>query len=677
MSFLDIAIPLAARGIPVVPLRPKTKIAFLDKWQDLATTNAAQIQTWATEYPDANCASVARAEEGGVWFFEIDKPEVVQRIESETNQKLPRTFRVRSRPGRGHYYFRQNAASIAMGNIAQGYVKGEDFSVRVDREYVVSPGSIHPNTGLPYEVITDADLTECPQWLIDWLQAQRQEKKSAPTDATALIISGSRNVTLTSIGGKLRGLGLDQQQIEDALLGINQKQCTPPLADEEVKVIAWSVSRYAVNNTPSVFIGGKPVGGVKTEMAAPPTEEETVQIPALKHPTFPHWAIEGTSLYEGLVKPVCDKNSRYPEFMFMPAFALLLNTIGVRVRVEYKSIIPSIFMVSIGAKGRVIKSSSVEDSIEYFRTAGLMEYATPHTKNADGKSLVWSAGSPEGFGMEMGRTGCARGILFYDELSKLAKKASIESSGMIPALLTLYESGAFQNVVKSKGESFSLPASTYCATLIACCTDKSFQNTWAGLAASTTGLEERFFFLYQPPTLKPVTPHIYVDTKDGAVETRKLIDKAVKQFTYKIDNQKPLADKGSAYGNRSEIRAEKFALGFAVDLGRDTIDDECIERGLALAEYDFLVKKYLHTYEADNPQAKLECSIRFCLMRNNGIMTMRELRRSCHAGRAGLHNWGRAIETLAAHGFISVTGAGTKMDAKWVKLLIVDDEEED
>ncbi len=180
MTFLDRAQATVAKGAPVIRLRPRTKIAMDSDWPSLATTDPETLQKWNTETPDANCAAVAQAREGGVWFFEIDDPSVPVRIETETGQKIPLTYRVRSRNGRGHYYWRQSAESIAMGNVAQNYVKNGDFSVRVDNEYVVAAGSIHPISNEPYQVVCTAAIIECPQWLIDWIKAQRTSSRRFP-----------------------------------------------------------------------------------------------------------------------------------------------------------------------------------------------------------------------------------------------------------------------------------------------------------------------------------------------------------------------------------------------------------------------------------------------------------------------------------------------------------------
>src|SRR5271170_3723326 len=97
--FKDISMPLVGRGVPVIPLRPKTKTAFIRQWESEATTDPLQIEQWDAEYQDANAACVAKAKQGGVWFLDIDKPGFAKEIETQTGQKLPKTFMVRTSPG--------------------------------------------------------------------------------------------------------------------------------------------------------------------------------------------------------------------------------------------------------------------------------------------------------------------------------------------------------------------------------------------------------------------------------------------------------------------------------------------------------------------------------------------------------------------------------------------------
>src|SRR5260221_378722 len=206
-AFETRALPLIERNVPVIPLKSRTKIAFITGWETKATVDPAQVKQWAQEYPDANVASVAKTEPGGIWIFEVDKENFHEQVEQQTGQRIPDTFIVRSSPGRGHFYFRQTTASIAMGNRQGKDADGKEaWSARVDNRYVVGPGSIHPNGGI-YEVLKDAAIVDAPQWLIDFCVAndvKTERVGHAELDKEDPIAQGARNQTITSILGKAR-----------------------------------------------------------------------------------------------------------------------------------------------------------------------------------------------------------------------------------------------------------------------------------------------------------------------------------------------------------------------------------------------------------------------------------------------------------------------------------------
>jgi hypothetical protein len=686
MGFREIVAPLVERGIPVIPLRPRTKIASISDWQNLASTDLQQIEAWAKDQPDANAACVAQARVGSYWFFEIDHSDVQTRIRKETGKSIPRTFAVRSSAGRGHYYFKQNEASIALGNIAQPFVKHSDWSARIDREYVVSPKSLHPRTGLPYELLSDAEIIEAPQWLIDWLASQKVLKPiPANGHAEGPIIEGGRNNTLASIAGSWRSKGLPHEQIEAGLLHINRERCQPELPEEEVRVIAASIARYPVGETIPVLVNGVPAGTKRlwtpgnTAAAVLDEPEELLAVQQIPYPVFPKWIMSGTSIYEGLVKPVCDVNCRYEEYMFMPAIAMMLNYLAMKVKFEHNTdMIPSLFIVLIGQKGRIIKSSSVEDAITYFQFAGISGHATRQMSNAEGKSLVFQAGSPEGLGLEMNRLNCRNAVLFYDELSTLTKKAGIESSTLTSNLLTMYESGIFQNAIKGRKESYSFSPGTYCISLIACSTNKGFLPHWSQLSSKSSGLEDRFFFLMQPQSFKPVTVRRSVNFADGALNTRKMIERAIEKSVFKADDfiLTQELNKGTIT-NREAGRLEKFALYFAVDRGLDEVNGDCFERALHLVKYEQAVKKYLQTYEGSTREATLQMEIESTLRKKGNRMNVRKLFQAVHAERWGSTIWSQAYSGLIRIGKIKESGAGNKSDPKMVQLLWITPEDED
>jgi bifunctional DNA primase/polymerase-like protein/primase-like protein len=311
------AFELTQRNVPVIPLRPGTKIAFIKEWENLATTERAKTKEWGQEFPDANCAAVAQARPGGTWFFEIDRPGLEQQIEELTGQKIPKTFTVQSRPGRSHYYFRQNATSIAMGNRQAKDQQGELWSARVADRYVVGPLSVHPDTQKEYEIIQYAPIVEAPDWLIEYCQRSVQqdvqhepvvEKTTFEDDGVSPITEGSRNNTLTSILGRKRQKeGWDAEQLYEYGLTVNQR-CKPPLSDNEVRTIARSVGKYEVVPTVPARIGGYTPEAQKVIQEQIASNASETAIPIIDDPSDddPRFEMKGdyfdTKVYEDISK---------------------------------------------------------------------------------------------------------------------------------------------------------------------------------------------------------------------------------------------------------------------------------------------------------------------------------------------------------------------------------------
>lgn len=689
MTFLDIAAPLAGRGLPVIRLRPRTKIPSDSGWPETATDDLETIVKWNAETPDANVGVVAKAVAGQVWFLEQDTPpdgvlKLTHRIEAETGNKIPETYMVRSRPGRGHYYFRQTPESIAMGNIAQSFVKFGDWSARVSNEMVVGAGSLHPISGQPYVVLKDVDIVPAPTWLIEWLLSQKTEKeKLQEREPGKLIPHGMVNGYLVSLIGGFRNKNIPLEAALQAALAWAHENVEPPVDERIVERDVRGMYKRYEAGTPTtssgILIGGVPVGAPQTAYGVEPARAQVseIEIPNLvipPYPKFPRWVMEDTSIYKGLVKPYCDVNTRYPEYMFVPAMTILLNYIARKVEVKGRLLIPSIFTVLIGKRGEIVKSSSVQSAIEYFRASAILDHAGEGKTNANGKSMIWEIGSPEGLGIQMQKLKCRNAILLYDELATLANKAGIDGSALSSKLLTMYESGNFQNTIKATKDSYSFEPNSYCISLIACCTDKNFLPLWSKLSGASSGLNDRFFFLFQPEKLftpEEKKPYNYINTMEAAMETRKLIEKAIEQRVFEFANESPLTSILATFDNREEIRVEKFALGFAVDMGLSEIDLECIERGIALVEYEKAVKKWLGvgSAEASSREGAIQLEVRNILVRNRGRMAYRDLIREVHADRHGTTIWSTAYMGLVKSRMIVEQGTGHKGDPKYVILI--------
>lgn len=260
MALLDVALNCVRRGWYVFPCVPRTKRPLgglvpngvLD-----ASNDETKIRAWWAAKPDANVAiacgpsglSVVDCDHGN--RTEADAREWMRR------ESLPETYTVHtgrrvSKDGSPEYgvqlYYSETMPSV--GEFALGGGTGQVKSLG---GYVMAMGSIHPDSGEAYEVMTDAPVAPLP----GVVRSLKTEHK--PTEDDGADITENRNIRLTSIAGKLRNAGLSAAALEAALLQVNADRCVPPLDDDEVKQIAVSVARYALPELdPEVVLGKQP-----------------------------------------------------------------------------------------------------------------------------------------------------------------------------------------------------------------------------------------------------------------------------------------------------------------------------------------------------------------------------------------------------------------------------------
>lgn len=652
MGYKDIAMPLAARCIPTIPLRPRTKECVLKNWQEIATIDLVQIEKWDQEYPDANCACVAQAKLGGFWYFEVDNKDVITRIEFETGHKIPATYTVRSSPGRGHIYFKQSAASIAMGNRQAKDGGKESWSARVDNRYVVAPNSIHPS-GFIYETKSTFDIIEAPEWLINWLTSQKEDRPNTQ-EITGPVVEGNRNNYLTSYAGGLRAKGISAEDLEGILLRRNHESCNPPLPDDEVRTIAHSIGRYAPGPiTGVVLMNGVPAGTKISE--SEPVEQKKIFIDTslgATRPRFPYWVITGTTIGTGLVDPVVNTSSKHAEFLFLPAVQIMMNYLAGNVRIAFQEAKLNMFVGLISPYGQYFKSSSCSLAREYFKLVGVSNTYTRATKNAEGRVLIIQAGSAEGFGKSVAGVNGKKAILYNDELGKFAAKAGIESASFAQDVLSWYESDEFGNNIKSSKDSYSFEAGTYCFGWQWCTTDRGFNRHWPKLAGISSGLEDRMFFVISPEKPKPAAGFHDPVFTEASVETRKAIDEAITKGVYEFECKEEAQKYADGLDPRAMGLYYKLALYFAIDLKKGEIDAECLERAKAMVLYRNQAAAFLAPIEADNQAGRLQKEIVRELRQNGGRMKYRELCRALDYTRYGMDMWTQSYKSIAREGII-------------------------
>lgn len=250
----EAAIGYAESGIPVLPLRRRSKLPASAHGKKDASTDLHQIASWFPPGTDRNIG-VLTGEHSGTIVLDVD-PRNGGEASFEALQlvfgQLPPTRRAKTGGGGFHLYFKVPMGTKGLRDRpnAGGY-RGVD--VKADG-YVVAAPSIH-ESGVAYEWENDLPQADAPAWLI---RVARGEKcsQSVRQEATSEVPEGGRNDTLFRMASGLRARGLSPEAIYAAVRAENNARCIPPLEDGEVDLIVQSTMRYEPGtNYPETELG--------------------------------------------------------------------------------------------------------------------------------------------------------------------------------------------------------------------------------------------------------------------------------------------------------------------------------------------------------------------------------------------------------------------------------------
>lgn len=171
-SFKDHALDLAGRGWRVFPLATGRKTPAVKEWQKVATLDTEQIDAWWDRNPDSG-VGIATGKESGIFVVDVDikegkrGDETLRDLEQQFAD-MPVTVQAITGSGGLHYYFKYPEE----GRVTNSNTLGPDIDLRGDGGYVVSPGSIHPDTNNLYEWEVeshpdDIPVATAPSWLLE------------------------------------------------------------------------------------------------------------------------------------------------------------------------------------------------------------------------------------------------------------------------------------------------------------------------------------------------------------------------------------------------------------------------------------------------------------------------------------------------------------------------------
>lgn len=236
----------AGRGWRIHPVRPRTKLPCLSKWQERATADLKQIEAWSREFRDCNWGAVA-GPESGFFVVDVDEPKAMQVLEDEYGAVPEGLTNVTTKGYQLIYKWPEGADIRPATNRPR-----PGIDVRGRDSYIVIPPSVHPSGTRYHYSDPILPIPPCPAWLLALILKQprsaTEERHCAPASGIAVgeaIGRGGRTSRLVSLAGTMHKRGMAPDAIEVALLAENAAKCSPPLPPEKVKEIAKDIpARY-------------------------------------------------------------------------------------------------------------------------------------------------------------------------------------------------------------------------------------------------------------------------------------------------------------------------------------------------------------------------------------------------------------------------------------------------
>ena len=261
MSFapVDYALAAAARGWPIFPLTPRSKMPPLVRnWETVATTEPSRIRSWWAQWPEANYGIATGP--AGLLVLDLDLPkpdqepperwrrpgitdgtDVLATLAERAGQPLPLdTFTVTTRRGGLHLYF-THPEGARLGNTT-GFL-GWLIDTRAHGGYVVGPGCpvTAPDGNGTYQAHSRQAASALPEWITRLLR--RPDSPEKPTPAQAPPARGETDVLSAITTNDRRRTAYVRAAVTGELAKVSGAQ--PGSRNENLYIAAASLGQFA------------------------------------------------------------------------------------------------------------------------------------------------------------------------------------------------------------------------------------------------------------------------------------------------------------------------------------------------------------------------------------------------------------------------------------------------
>lgn len=245
-SMYDAAIEYAKKGFAVFPLKYRDKVPLTRNGCKDATTDAAQIKAWWQQYPNANIGLATGSVSQNIFVIDLDIDEDrgidgYHSLEDWQREHgdFPETWTAITGRGGYHLYYRGNGKIKNRAGIIDG------VDIRGNGGYVVAPPSIHKN-GNRYEWEYSPDefeLAKADNNVMYFLNHD-DHRQSASFTMPNIVSAGQRNQMLFRFACMMQAKGASDQSVFAATMAENESSCSPPLTEQEVRIIVSSATKY-------------------------------------------------------------------------------------------------------------------------------------------------------------------------------------------------------------------------------------------------------------------------------------------------------------------------------------------------------------------------------------------------------------------------------------------------
>ena len=245
-SMYDAAIEYAKKGFAVFPLKYRDKVPLTRNGCKDATTDAAQIKAWWQKYPNANIGLATGSVSQNVFVIDLDIDEDrgidgYHSLEDWQREHgdFPETWTAITGRGGYHLYYRGNGKIKNRAGIIDG------VDIRGNGGYVVAPPSIHKN-GNRYEWEYSPDEFEIAKAdnNVEYFLSHDDHRQSASFTMPNIVSAGQRNQMLFRFACMMQAKGASDQSVFAATMAENESSCSPPLTEQEVRIIVSSATKY-------------------------------------------------------------------------------------------------------------------------------------------------------------------------------------------------------------------------------------------------------------------------------------------------------------------------------------------------------------------------------------------------------------------------------------------------